>query len=181
MVETTRTVTVARRPFTLRATQIERTLRDVLPEPVRDHFVVVNRRRYPPKQVLVQITGLDRAEFTTHHARRILTGLGFPAGRRTHDSSARAASRQGAPLSGCTGRAAPPPSRSRPSVARSRPSAAALDPFVGQWVATKGEEVLVGAGEPRTVVRWLAQHNQQADSMFRVPSDEHEASGAAPL
>ena len=187
MVEKTRTVTVARRPFTLRATQIERALRDVLPEPVRDHFVVVNQRRYPPKQVLVHVTGLDRAEFTTHHARRILTGLGFPAGRRTHEPAARAASRQGSPLSGRplsgrTGRgAAPPPSGSRPSVGRSRPSAAALDPFVGQWVATKGEEVLVGAGEPGTVVRWLAQHNQQADSMFRVASDEHEASGAAPL
>ena len=182
MAEITRTVTVARQPFTLRASQIERAMRGVLPEPVRDHFVVVDRRRYPPKQVLLQVTGLDRAEFTTHHARRILTGLGFPAGRRAPEGASRSPSRQESRLSARSGRgAAPAPSGSGASVGRSRPSASALDPFVGQWVATKGTEVLVAAREPGTVVRWLAQHNQQADSMFRVPSEEYEAGGLAPL
>lgn len=170
MAETTRTVTIARRPFTLEASQVERAMRGLLPEPVRDHFVVVNRRRYPPKQVLLQVTGLDRADFTTHHARRILTGLGFPAGRRTHGRGANEAS---------VGAARPASGHTAPS--RSRPSAETLEPFVGQWVATKGVEVLVAAREPRTVVGWLAQHHQQADSMFRVPRDESEASGVAPL
>ena len=58
-------------------------MRGVAPEPLKDHFVVINRRRYPPKQVIEALTGLDRAEFTTHDARRIVTGLGFAAGRRS--------------------------------------------------------------------------------------------------
>ncbi|MGO9320010.1 MAG: hypothetical protein ACLPUT_06945 [Solirubrobacteraceae bacterium] len=62
-----------------------------------------------------------------------------------------------------------------------RATAETLEPFIGQWVATKGPEVLVAAGDPRTVVRWLAEHRQQADSMFRVPAGEFEASGLAPL
>ncbi len=63
---------------------------------------------------------------------------------------------------------------------RARPSAETLEPFIGQWVATRDAEVLVAAPEPRTVVGWLAEHRQQADSMFRVPSNEPQASGAAP-
>jgi len=47
-------------------------------------------------------------------------------------------------------------------------------------VATKGPEVLVGAADPRAVVGWLAEHGQQADSMFRVPQNEFEATGVAP-
>jgi hypothetical protein len=165
MSETPRTVVIANRPFALRASQVERAMRDVLPEPLKDHFVVVCQRRYPPKQVLGQITGLDRADFTTHHARRILTGLGFAAGRRTAESAPRRTGRRPARASATT---------------RARPDASALEPFVGQWVATKGPEVLVAAPEPRAVVGWLAEHGQSADSMFRVPRDELEASGVAP-
>lgn len=165
MSETIRNVNVAGRAFELRASQVERLMRRVLPEPLKDHFVVVGRRRYPPKQVLGEVTGLDRAEFTTHHARRILTGLGFVAGRRSAEPTGR-------------GFAAPPPGR-RDSAA-SRPSAETLEPFVGQWVATKGPEVLVAAPEPKTVVGWLSEHGLKADSMFRVPADELEASGLAP-
>ena len=62
---------------------------------------------------------------------------------------------------------------------RARPGET-LEPYVGQWVATKGPEVLVGASDPRAVVGWLAEHGQQADSMFRVPQDQFEASGVAP-
>jgi len=63
---------------------------------------------------------------------------------------------------------------------RARPSAETLEPFIGQWVATKEGEVLVAAPEPSAVVGWLAKHSQRADSMFRVPGNETEASGAAP-
>lgn len=165
MSETSRNLIIARRPFALRASHVERSMDGVLPEPLKDHFVVVAQRRYPPKQVLAEVTGLDRAEFTTHHARRILTGLGFPAGRRSSESAG-----------GGGGE-----SRSVPQAAgRARPSAKTLEPFVGQWVATKGPEVLVAAPEPRIVVGWLSEHGQMADSMFRVPADEFEASGLAP-
>jgi hypothetical protein len=163
--ETSRTVIIAHRPFALRASQVERAMRGVLPEPLRDHYVVVGQRRYPPKQVLGRVTGLDRADFTTHHARRILTGLGFPVGRRTHAAAPALPSRE---------------TPRRGGGKRRRPSAETLEPFVGQWVATRGAEVLVAAAEPREVVGWLAAHNQAADSMFRVPRDEFEASGVAP-
>lgn len=164
MAETTRNASVAGRSFALRASQVERSMQAVLPEPLKDHFVVIGQRRYPPKQVLGEITGLDRAEFTTHHARRILTGLGFAAGRR---SAERASASRGA-------------AKGRRAATASRPDAEALEPFVGQWVATKGPEVLVAAPDPRTVVSWLSAHRMQADSMFRVPADELEASGVAP-
>ena len=88
---------IARQRFELGASEVERGVRGVLPEPVREHYVVVNRRRYPPKQVLELVTGLDRAEFTTHHARRILTGLGFPAGRRGSPEENRPPGRVSAP------------------------------------------------------------------------------------
>ena len=165
MSATIRKVNVAGRAFVLRASQVERSMRSVLPEPLRDHFVVIGARRYPPKQVLSEITGLDRAAFTSHHARRILTGLGFAAGRRSAD------------LARATGT---PPSAARRAAGRTRPAAETLEPFIGQWVATKGPEVLVAASDPRSVVGWLSQHRLKADSMFRVPANELEASGLAP-
>jgi hypothetical protein len=166
MLETSpKTVTIAKRRFELRADRVERTLRQALPEPITSHYVVIGHRRYPPKQAISLVTGLDRADFTTHQARRILTGLGFPAGRRSGQPTANTHERSPAPKSRST---------------RQRPSAETLEPFIGQWVATRDAEVLVAAPEPRTVVGWLAEHRQRADSMFRVPSDELQASGAAP-
>jgi hypothetical protein len=171
-------VTVAKQRFELWRDQVERTMRGVLPEPIASHYVVIDHRRYPPKQVVSVMTGVDRADFTSHHARRILTGLGFPAGRQPRQelierrSGHEASAREGA------GAVAPAP---RAAVESTRPSAEALEPFVGKWVATRGPEVLVAAEDPRTVVSWLAEHRQQAESMFRVPSDEYQASGLAPL
>ena len=166
MAETSsKTVTISKRRFELRADRVERAVRQALPEPITSHYVVIDKRRYPPKQAISLVTGLDRADFTTHQARRILTGLGFPAGRRPGQPKAKA---PGSPRG----------TRSRGM--RARPSAETLEPFIGQWVATKDADVLVAAPEPRTVVGWLAEHRQRADSMFRVPSDERQASGAAP-
>lgn len=167
MSETVREVRVAGRSFALRASQVERSMRTVLPEPLKDHFVVVGRKRYPPKQVLGEITGLDRAEFTSHHARRILAGLGFAAGRRVRNPMRRSPVGGGADTS-------------RHVLRDRRPNPAALEPFIGQWVATKGPEVLVGAADPKAVIRWLSAHGLKADSMFRVPADERQASGLAP-
>jgi hypothetical protein len=171
MTDAIRTVVIASRDFALRASAVEHDLLAVLPEPVRDHFVVINRRRYPPKQVVSVITGLDRAEFTSHHARRILTGLGFPAGRR-------AGSQAGS--DGDEPRPTRPDKEPRALRVTSRPSAETLEPFMGLWVATQGPEILVAAATPREVVAWLAGHRRQADSMFRVPADEFQASGVAP-
>ena len=76
------TVTIAKRRFELRRDHVERAMRGVLPEPISTHYVVIGARRYPPKQVIGLVTGIDRADFTSHQARRVLMGLGFAAGRR---------------------------------------------------------------------------------------------------
>lgn len=150
---------IAQQQFTLDAGGIRRLLQDVMPEPLGDHFVVVSGRRFPPKQVIGLATGLDRADFNTHQARRILSRLGFTVGRRTQ------------------GR--PEPASERPGPHRGR-EADVLRPFAGRWVAQKGLEVLVAGDTPEAVLQWLERHNQQADAMFRVPRDEAEAFGAAP-
>lgn len=158
-------------------------MRYVLPEPITSHYVVIDHRRYPPKQVLGVLTGIDRADFTSHQARRILMGLGFAAGRQPrqdlfdrrtgHEIDAH----QDAHVADRSKTGQP----SRPAGKSMRPDAEELEPFVGQWVATRGPDVLVAASDPRTVVSWLAEHSQQADSMFRVPSSEFQAGGLAPL
>jgi hypothetical protein len=177
-----RIVKVAKQRFELKRDQVERTMRYVLPEPITSHYVVIDQRRYPPKQVIGVLTGLDRADFTSHQARRILMGLGFAAGRRPAEGLFdRRAGYEARPGTGSPERdermAAQP---ARATHGSRRPDGDTLAPFVGQWVATRGEHVLVAASDPRTVVSWLAEHAQQADSMFRIPGGEFEASGLAP-
>lgn len=162
-----RQVTIAGRPFVLRERDVVRALREIEPEPIRSHFVVVGTRRFPPKQAISAVTGLDRADFTTHQARRTLMRLGFAAGRRP--ARAVAATR----------------SASRSTETPSAPVAEALvdrlRPLAGRWVAVKDEDVLHAADTPHELVGWLTRHGQNADSMFRVPEDELAASGLAPL
>lgn len=150
---------IAQREFAFDAAEIEELLRDVMPDPLGDHFVVVGGRRFPPKQVISLVTGLDRADFNTHQARRILSRLGFTVGRRSL--------------------VAPTASPERPGPHRGR-EADVLRPFAGRWVAQRGLEVLVAADTPQAVLQWLERNNQQADAMFRVPRDETEATGVAP-
>ena len=151
--------TIGDQAFVLEAQEIEKQLRDILPEPLGEHYVVVGGRRFPPKQVIGLVTGLDRADFNTHHARRILSRLGFTVGRRSTEHRLDVPNRPG-------------PHHGR--------EADALRPFVGQWIAQRGLEVLVAAKTPQAVMEWLERNNQHADAMFRVPADETEATGVAP-
>jgi hypothetical protein len=164
------TMTVSGHQYDLDSRSVQEALQGVLPEPIQEHFVVINGRRWPPKQVLALVTGLDRADFTTHQARRALTRLGFTAGRSS------------SPRPRYSGAAAAAPSR--PAVAgapaRPQPLAEALRPFIGLWVAVRGDEVLVAAPSPKEIVAWLARHRQRAQSMFRVPDSEQAVTGAAP-
>ena len=159
----TRTFTIAGRRFALDRARVEEALARELPEPVRDHYVVVGSRRFPPKQAIRAATGLDRADFTTHQARRILSRLGFQVARRS------VARDDGAP-----------PTARGPYGGR---QAEALRPFAGQWVALGDPcEVLVAADSPQEVLTWLSRHGRRADGgMFRVPARAGEAEGAAPL
>jgi hypothetical protein len=155
------TFTVSGRTFELEHVEVERCVRGLLPDPVQEHYVVVRGRRFPPKQVLSCATGLDRADFTTHQARRILMRLGFVAAR-AHRSRESEADDSEAPRSGG--------------------QADALRPYVGQWVALAGPtDVLVAADTPQEVLAWLARHGRRASyGMFRVPASVAEAEGAAP-
>jgi hypothetical protein len=155
------TFQISRQEFQLDERSVERAVDGVLPEPIQQHYVVVRGRRYPPKQVLTHATGLDRADFTTHQARRILKRLGFTAARKEARSDVS------------------PPEGAGPHGRQ----AAALVPYIGQWVALAGPtEVLVAADTPQEVLAWLARHERRAPyGMFRVPRTTAEAEGGGPF
>jgi hypothetical protein len=165
------TMTVSGHQYSLDSGNIETALHGALPEPIHEHFVVINGRRWPPKQVLALVTGLDRADFTTHHARRVLTRLGFPAGRTVTGRGHHAVA---------SGATASPPSAGYGADERPEPPAETLRPYIGLWVAMRGDEVLVAAPTPKEVVAWLSRHGQRAQSMFRVVDSEQAITGAAP-
>lgn len=164
------TMTVSGHQYRLDPRGVEVALQGELPEPLYEHFVVINGRRWPPKQVLALVTGLDRADFTTHQARRALTRLGFPAGRVASPRRRQ----QATPAAAARTTTAPN------TAAHPVPLAEALRPFIGLWVAVRGDDVLVAAPSPKEVVAWLAQHRQRAQSMFRVVDSEQVVTGAAP-
>lgn len=137
-------------------------MRAVLPEPLRDHYVVVGGRRFPPKQVIALVTGLDRADFTTNQARGVLRRLGFATGR-AHVAAA----------------------PQEPSIGQTWTEdelryAAELRPHRGRFVAVKDQSVMVAAADPTEIVRWLERHDQYADSLFRVPLDPSVDMGGFP-
>jgi hypothetical protein len=163
-------MTVSGRKLQLDRHRVEAALEGVLPEPIHEHFVVINGRRWPPKQVLAVVTGIDRADFTTHQARRAMTRLGFTAARST--SFRRGHGQHARELGGAA--------TAEMASASSRSLVEGLRPFIGLWVAVRGDEVLVAAPTPKEVVAWLAQHGQRAQAMFRVPDSEQSITGAAP-
>lgn len=57
--------------------QVERRMVGVPPEPIRTHAVLINGVRYPVKQALEVVTGVDRADFISTAARRHFRRLGF--------------------------------------------------------------------------------------------------------
>jgi hypothetical protein len=52
-------MTVSGHKYQLDRDAVESALGGVLPEPIREHFIVINGRRWPPKQVLA-LEGLRR-------------------------------------------------------------------------------------------------------------------------
>jgi hypothetical protein len=154
--------TISAHEFELDADAVEKVADRVLPDPIRTHYVVVRGRRYPPKQVLEYVTGLDRADFTTHQARRILKRLGFVAARVKAEQDLPGEASGNGPYGGR--------------------QAAALAPHLGKWVALASPtDVLVAADTPEDVLAWLARHERRAPyGMFRVPSSTREAEGLAP-
>lgn len=128
--------------------EVRRVACELDPEPIRIHFVVIDGRRYPPKQVLAAAAGLDRADFTTHQARSVLRRLGFGVHRQSDTTTSEA------------------PSTDRPHGGR---EAAALASYTGRWVAQQGQRVVHDADSPQDVVSWLRRHGQTA-RVWQVPS-----------
>jgi hypothetical protein len=145
---------VAGEDFELDAARIERAVAGIDPEPIREHYVVIGKRRYPPKQVLAAVTGLDRGDFTTHQARSILRRLGFGVHRRGQVPLPRDGEVSTWPHQGA--------------------EAAALQPFLGRWIAQDGLEVLYDADSPHDVVRWLRKNGLRA-TVWKVPATPEEA------
>lgn len=81
MVRPRRRMVVGGRELDLTANDVLDTMRNVEPEPIREHLVEIGDTEYPPKQVLGTVTGWDRQSFTTMEANRVLTRLGFNCGR----------------------------------------------------------------------------------------------------
>ena len=150
------TAKVAGTEFDFSRLSVERSVEAVEPEPIREHYVIVGGRRYPPKQVLAQLTGLDRADFTTHQARAVLRRLGFGVYR--------------------LGATEPTPEQSVEGP-HAGAEAALLAAFRGRWVAQDGLEVLFDADEPEAVLRWLRRHGRSA-RVWRIPSTSLEAGSA---
>jgi hypothetical protein len=69
------------KPIALTHTRVVKAMRGVDAERIQKHSVLVDGRSYPVKQVLHHASGLDRLDFTSATARRILTKLGFEVSR----------------------------------------------------------------------------------------------------
>jgi hypothetical protein len=162
--------TVAHRTFQLTPARIETCMAERVPEPVREHYVIVAGRRYPPTQVLACVTGLPRAEFTSHHARSVLRRLGFACAHRAVfavDADALEGRFYGERID-------PDGSGDRER------AAAALAPFVGQWVALDSPTDVIAADDSlRDLAAWLSRYNRKPRyGVFRVPRNADEVQGA---
>ena len=146
---------IARRPFRFRRDEVERAAARLQPEPLDQHYVVVAGKRFPPKQLLASITGLDRADFISTQARSIFERLGFPTGRVD------------APVST---NSAPDAPDGRPASDRAR--ADRLRPYRGRWVALDDAgEVLRDGASPEEVLAWLRAKGLECSLFLRVPLD----------
>ena len=63
--------------FRLSRGEVEQIMEGVPPERITTHAVEVNGVRYPVKQALERVTGVDRADFISTAARRHFRRLGF--------------------------------------------------------------------------------------------------------
>lgn len=114
-------------------------LRGHPPEPIQIHWVELDGRRWPPKQALEVITGVQRAEYTTHRASELLRRLGL------------ATSRDGEPVQPKTAKATSP-TRTTPSREALHDAVDHLADFMAGLSLTSRvatlEDALVGADGP---------------------------------
>ena len=71
------TCTINGERFTISRKGVEKKMAGVSPEPLHDHGVKIHDRIYPVKQVIGDVTGLDRLAFQSAQSRNVLERLGF--------------------------------------------------------------------------------------------------------
>jgi hypothetical protein len=150
------TAIIAGREYHVTAEDVRRLAGQLDPEAIDVWFAMVDQRRFPPKQLVEALTGLDRADFNSHQARALLVRLGFPVQRRRPARTD--ASLAAGPLGGAEARA--------------------LAPYVGRWVAQDGFDVLYDADSPDEVARWLVRHRRRA-RVWRVPGTAAEVGSSS--
>lgn len=148
--------TIASRGYDLTREMVEAAMSGVRPESIQAHYVVVGGRRFPPKQVIAEVTGLDRSAFITTQARRILERLDFRVGR------------VGSPPM------EPNPLAEAASSADERLAREAelLRPHMGQYVAVDPDwtEVIASGPDPRAVSHAIRAIGR-VGVVFQVPLD----------
>jgi hypothetical protein len=77
MPDTALSFTINGARFTLRPSEVRQKMAKVAPEPLRDHGVKIDGKIYPVKQVVSEVTGLDRLDFQSMQARSVLKRLGL--------------------------------------------------------------------------------------------------------
>ena len=78
--------TLGGKKFDLKKEDVVRKMTGVEPDAIQKHAVVIDKRSYPVKQVLSEVTGLPSTDFSTHQARNALKRLGLEVLAK-HDSS----------------------------------------------------------------------------------------------
>jgi len=63
--------------FEISREDIEEATRGAVPERIFIHWVFVRDQAWPVKQIISLVTGLNRNEFHTHDALRVLRDLGY--------------------------------------------------------------------------------------------------------
>lgn len=164
-------VQIAGHVFELHQSEVAKLVGHLEPAEIRDHFVEIRGRRYPVKQALGAVTGLDPSDFTSQHARSALRRLGLPVGRlsSTHPAnaahgSAHSAVRLSEPAT--MGQTAAPE-----ETATSMDLARALRSYRNRWVAIQRHEVITDQDSFSETVAWLRAHRIKADAVFLVPED----------
>ncbi len=71
------TFTINGERFTVRPSEVRKKMTKVAPESLRDHGVKIDGTIYPVKQVVAEVTGLDKLDFQSMQARSVLKRLGF--------------------------------------------------------------------------------------------------------
>ena len=67
--------------YELTREEVLRTAERLVPEPIKHWYVEIERKTFPPKQIISEALKLERLDFTTDDAKRFLEKLQFQLGR----------------------------------------------------------------------------------------------------